>query len=352
MVNFKLIDKYEWGKYLIPEKIYKLKYKEELDNVYSKLYSNNINYIVITNLFFLSILASLLIYLLSYNYLYLYFYDYLTGVFWIKFIFIFISFFIYNLILYYIFLIGYFLFNDSKFTSIEQNIENDLPEFIDSLVSNLKGGISLEKSLLKSVRKDQKDLFKEVTLLNQKLLMGENVANVLGDFRARFNSAIINRTFFLIEEGLKGGGNLAAPLERISHNLKKIYELDEEIKLNSGGFSLIIRAITLVIAPMLFALAMTLLVFIGDLFELLSKSGTGSSIGILFTIPPEFAIYLKNFSFAMLILVTIYSSLITSHLKHEKAYTALKYIPFYIAVVLFLYVFMSDLLVGYFGEII
>jgi pilus assembly protein TadC len=229
MVNFRKTNKFDLGKSLIPEKIYVLKYKEELESVYQKLYYNNVNYIVITNIFFLSSILALVLYLLSYNFIYTIFSGYIVKNFIFKFLILFFTYFVFYLGTYYTLLIAYFLYNDSKFKKIEEDIEEQIPEFIDNLVSNLKGGISLEKALMKSVRKDQKSLLKEVTLINEKVLMGKDINTALKEFRDRFESPVINRTFFLVEEGLKGGGNLAAPLERISINLKKIYQLNNEI---------------------------------------------------------------------------------------------------------------------------
>lgn len=350
MVNLRKTNKYELGKTLIPQKIYKLEIKKELELVYQKLYFNNVNYIIITNIFFLAALLSIIIYVLSYGLVIDFFGEYLRKGIISKYLTIFSTYFVTNLLVYYGLLIGYFLYNDSKFKKIENDLEKNLPEFIDNLVSNLKGGISLEKALLKSVRPEQISLVREVTLINEKIMMGKDVVTALREFRQRFSSPVINRTFFLIEEGLKGGGNLATPLERISQNLKRIYQLDEEIKSSSGGFAVVIRGITLIVAPLLFALALTLLSFIGDLFELLSNSG--SQLGFVTTLPPEFSTYLLNFSYAMIVLITLFSSLITSQLKNEKTYTALKYLPIYVLVSLLLFDFISSLMLGFFGSIL
>ena len=48
----------------------------------------------------------------------------------------------------------------------------------------------------------------------------------------------------------------------------------------------------MVISPLLFALAITLLIFIGNLFELLAQAG--STLGFATTLPPEFVTYLEN----------------------------------------------------------
>ncbi len=350
MVNLKKLNKFEIGEILIPENIYKLRYKQELESIYEKLYFDNLNYLNITNIFFISIIFSLIIYVFLYPYLYVWFNDYFMSGFAWKFIMVSSSFFVLNLVLYYFLLLMYFVSLTSKFTKNQVSIEKDLPEFLDNLVSNLKGGISLEKALLKSVRKEQDVLLKEITLINEKIMMGKTVIESLDGFRKRYiNSPIISRTFFLVEEGIKGGGNLSEPLEKISKNLKKIYLLNDEIKANAGGFSVVISVISLVVAPLLFALAITLLNFIGNLFALLSESGT--DLISISSIPPEFSEYLIIFSYAMIILITIFSSLITSQLKNEESYEAMKYIPIYIVISLFLYWQFSKILLSFFGNI-
>ncbi len=345
-MNLKNINKKTFGESIVPEKIYKFKYKLELEKVYEKLYFDNIHYGKISNIFFISQIVAFTCYLILYPTINIYFYNYLTsGIMW-KFITIFLSWSILSFFSYYFFLLAYFLYHNSKFRQIETEIENDLPEFLDNLVSNLKGGVSLEKALLKSVRKEQLSLLKEVTLINEKIMMGQGVEQAIGEFKDRFDSPVIKRTLFLIEEGLNGGGNLADPLEKISQNLKKIYELNDEIKANAGGFTVVIQIITLVVTPLLFALALTLLTFIGNLFAILSKSN--ADFLQVSAIPVEFTTYLQIFSYAMIILITFFSSLIIAQLKNEKIYEALKYVPIYIVISIFLYMQFSKLLLGFF----
>jgi pilus assembly protein TadC len=342
--------KYDLGKLLLPEKILSLNYKKELDSIYQKLYYDNINYFMITNLFILSIFLTFASYIFAYPVLFSYTQSWLSGAWYLRFTILFISWFALNVVVYYACLFIYFFKLDSKFKKIEYEIEKDLPEFIDNLVSNLKGGISLEKALLQSVRKEQKAFLHEVTLINEKILMGLSAKDALHEFRKRFDSAIINRTFFLIEEGLKGGGNLVAPLERISENLKRIYSLDEEIKSNASGFAIIISAITIIVAPLLFSLAITLLNFISQLFILLSQSQSGFLPFV--EVPEEFSTYLIIFSYAMIILITLFSSLIVAQLKNEKSFKVVKYLPFYIFIAIALYNIFSSFLLGFFGGII
>jgi len=350
MVNLNKVNKYELGKSLMPEKIYKMKFKKNLENLYEKLYFDNFNYLFIFNFFALSVLLSLILYIIVYPYIYIYFNDYLTSTFIWKFIIIFLTYFFINLLIYFLVLFAFYFYNLSIFQKKQIEIEKDLPEFLDNLVSNLKGGISLEKALLRSVRKEQIVLLKEVSLINEKIMMGMVVIEALREFRLRYiNSQIISRTFFLVEEGLKGGGNLSEPLEKISVNLKNIYLLNDEIKANAGGFSVVISVISIVVAPVLFALAITLLTFISNLFALLAKSGT--SFMSATTVPEEFSTYLIVFSYAMIFLITTFSSLIVAQFKNEDIFVALKYLPFYVAIALIIYWQASNLLLGFFANI-
>jgi len=349
MVNLKNFNKEGIGNLLIPEKIYNFTYRKDLQALHEKIYFDNLNVILFANFFFLSIIITLVLFFLSYGYIYIWFSDYFYNIISKTFI-IFFTWFVINLFSYYFIIFAYYFMHDSKFRKAELEIEEDLPEFIDNLVSNLKGGISLEKALLKSVRTEQKALLSEVTLINQRIMMGDDVFHALRTFRQRFDSQVINRTFFLIEEGIKGGGNIANPLERISENLKRIYNLNNEIKASSGGFSVVIRAITLFVAPLLFALALTLLTFIGNLFSLILKSGTDTLP--VSELPPEFTVYLIYFSYAMIIMITFFSSLITSELKNEKIHNAIKYLPFFMMVGIFIFKIFSKVLLGFFGNII
>jgi archaellum biogenesis protein FlaJ (TadC family) len=226
----------------------------------------------------------------------------------------------------------------------------DLPEFIDNLISNLKGGISIERALIKSVRKTQKHLFKEITLINQKVLMGGTVIDALSEFKDRFHSPVIDHTMTLIEQGLKGGGDVVSPLEKISNNLKKIYNLNDEIKSNSAGFALVIKLITLAVAPLLFALAITLLNFISDLFGLLSSSG--NEMLDVAAVPPEFHTYLIIFSYSMITLIVVFSSLISSELSNEDVYQSLKYMPIFLTISIVIFNVSLNLLLGFFGGIL
>ncbi len=278
MIPLKKLNKEEFGKLVMPEKIFSIKLKEELSDLVEKVYFDNLNYLKIANIFFLSQILSFLIFIiflesfLNFQFLFIDIPALLDSSFIWKYLAIFGELFILSILVYYLILFGYLFTISSKYKKTQDELEKDLPEFIDALVSNIKGGISLERGMIKSVRPEQKALLQEITLINEKILMGKTTLQAIDEFKGRYEqSEVLSRTIFLIEEGIKGGGNLAAPLERISENLKKIYLLNDEIKGSAGGFAIVIQAISILIAPILFALAITILSFISDLMGLLAE---------------------------------------------------------------------------------
>ena len=352
MIPLNKLDKEEFGKLVMPNQIFSFKIRDELEHVVEKVYFDNINYLIISNIFILSqIIAFLFFVLLSEPILSSTFLKWFINQGSLMYFFgIFLAYTVISFTSYILILLTYFFQINSKYKKAQDNIEKDLPEFIDALVSNLKGGISLERGMIKSVRPEQKDLLKEVTLMNEKIMMGKTTLQVLREFKERYDSEILSRTIFLIEEGLRGGGNLSKPLERISQNLKRIYMLNDEIKGSAGGFAIIIQAISIAVAPLLFALALTLLTFISDLFGLLAETQISMFSGG--DIPDVYRTYLKNFSYAMIALITLFSSLITSSLKNEKTYEAIKYLPVYIIIAMVLYTILSNAGVAFFSGIV
>ncbi len=346
-----LINKYNFGSNVFPNKIFKFNIKNRFEKVYKILKFDNFNYNIITYLFFLSLFIGFLIYVLFFNIIYPFVSNYYTMLIWRLFINIFFIFLI-SCIIYLTFI--FFLFFKYEFTykKKEKNIEDSLTDFLDDLVSNLKGGIPIEKALLKSVRKDQDDLLKEMILINEKIILGDDVITALRWFKNRFESPIIHRTFFLIEEGLIGGGNIASAIETISKNLENINNLSKEYVANSEGFVIVIMVISIILSPILFSIAIVLLNFLSNLFALFSKSSAESNFLSLKPIPSEFILYLKTFSYFILITINFFSSLIIAQLKNEKIYNTIKYIPFFILVSLMVYSIVSKLLLSFFSSII
>lgn len=349
MVSKQSLSTKHLGKILTPKQIFSFEFDKNVKVVFERATHDRIHYDIIFYFFIGSFFLSLITYFIFFDFFYFLLIGFMRDSF-SQFLTLTVCFALLNIAMYWSVLIFFFLYYDSKFVKYEEEIEESLPDFLDNLVSNLKGGFILEKALLRSVREDQKALLEEMTLINEKIMSGKSVMDSLEEMQKKFSSQVISRTLFLIMEGLKGGGNLAVPLQRISENLKKIYMLNEEVKSSVGGFSMIIRMIGSCVAPALFSLAITLLVFISELLILLSK---GEEVfASVQALPVEYVTYLTIFSYAMLVLISVFSSLIISQLNNEEIYRAIKSIPIVLLISCLIYYFLSQLLINYFSTVI
>ena len=108
MANIRNIGKEGFGKILMPEKIFKLEFKKEMQELYEKVFFDNINYLLITNLFALSIIFSLVTYIFLYPIIFEIFYAYIIKSFTWNIIIIFSSWLVMSLLMYYFILLIFF----------------------------------------------------------------------------------------------------------------------------------------------------------------------------------------------------------------------------------------------------
>ncbi len=157
MFKILTLDKFQLGKLLIPKNILSFNYEKELTSIYEKLYNSKFNYLIITNIFIISLVVNLFFYFFQQTIFKSYVDDILgNNILYISF-YTFFSWTIQNLIFYYVFLFVYFFLKEFAFKMKVEEIEKDSPEFLDNIISNLKGGITFEKTfypLLKNFKKN------------------------------------------------------------------------------------------------------------------------------------------------------------------------------------------------------
>jgi pilus assembly protein TadC len=336
------------GKLLIPKKILSISYEKALLTSYQNVFFSKLDYSIITNIFSISFFASLIAYLYIYSNFLVYMLS--DETIWLELLYTYFIWLILNLLIYYLFLLYYYFSIENKFNKNKLIVENAMPEFLDSLLSNIKGGNTIEESLLKSCPPNNPIFLKEISQINTKIVLGKSLDQALIEFEHKFNSEVLNRTFTLLLEGLKEGGDIEKPLDKISENLKNIYYLNKELVASTSGFVVIIKSISLVVTPILFALSLTLLTFINDLFSLFQDS----KIDFIASdeVPDDFFLYLKIFSYVMIITISFFSSLIIANLKSEDFLASIKYLLINIAIGIFLYNILSSLLLSAFGSIL
>jgi len=234
-----------------------------------------------------------------------------------------------------------------------KKMEEMLPDFLQVVSSNLKGGLSFENALLGAIKPRFSILANEMAEVSKKLMTGHEVGAALSELGQKYNSPMLRRSIDLMISELEGGGEIANMIDRISENIKETKVLKEEISASAVAYIIFISVIVIAIAPLLFSLSFHLLIVILNFVSKLSTTTTmrGAlpfNISKIVIEPNDF----KYFSIAALSIISFFSSLIVSIVEKGNVKSGLKYIPIFLFGSLILYtIFMKILSVIFAGLI-
>ena len=261
-----------------------------------------------------------------------------------------VSWFVIQISLAFFFSLLVYFYLDLRIYKRTKEMEKMLPDFLQAVASNLKGGMSFENALLGAIKPRFSILANEMAEVSKKLVTGHEIGTALSELGQKYDSPILRRSIDLMISELESGGEIADLIDRISENIKEIRVLKEEISAAATAYIIFISAIVIVIAPLLFTLSFHLLIVI---INFISKVFDAGSLGILpFSIgqapidPNSF----KYFSLISLLVISFFSSIIVSTVEKGNIKSGLKYIPiFLIGSFAFYWLFMNILSVFFSG---
>ncbi|MBU0535623.1 MAG: type II secretion system F family protein [Nanoarchaeota archaeon] len=219
-----------------------------------------------------------------------------------------------------------------------KEIEDILPEFLQFVGGNLRGGMSFDRALWNAIRPRFGVLANEVEIAAKKVMTGEDVEDALFEFTKKYDSAMLRRSFDLIIEGMKSGGRIVYLIDKVIENINEAKTLKKEMSASVTSYVIFITFIVLAIAPGLFALSFQLLTIISSFAGQLGGSTGGSSalpinLSEVSINPADFV----NFSKLALGVIAVFSSMIVSLISRGNIKSGLKYIPVFIIVTLINY---------------
>ena len=102
-----------------------------------------------------------------------------------------------------------------------RKMEEVFPDFIELMASNLRAGMTVDRALLVSSRKEFSPLDVEILKLGKDILTGKEITSALKAMGERIKSEKIKKTIDLINSGMKAGGNLSILLEETAVNMRE-----------------------------------------------------------------------------------------------------------------------------------
>jgi len=150
-------------------------------------------------------------------------------------------------------------------------MEEMLPNFLSMMASNIRSGVTYDRALLLSSRKEFGPLAREIERSAKQTVAGKPLTDALMDMTRRTRSETFAKTMRLIVEGTKAGGDLAEMLEITAIDLRKSYSLRKEIAATILVYRLFIFVAATIGAPLLYSLTG----FLINIFTQI-RAGTGS----------------------------------------------------------------------------
>ncbi|MFT4326451.1 MAG: type II secretion system F family protein [Candidatus Woesearchaeota archaeon] len=238
------------------------------------------------------------------------------------------------------FLSGHFFLDMRVYNRVRQ-IEDNLPEFLSLVSTNLKGGMNIDSAMWNSIKPKFGVLSQEITLISKKVMTGYDLSEALQELHDKYDSPELKRTLSLLVSEMDVGGKISKIIDDIVLQLKNTKKLKEKMVSSVLSYVIFIGAITMFITPFLFALSYNLVNFIhGFVGQLSGSIGTSSTMpGLLSNIDPD-SIDPSNFlyfGYFALGTISLFSSMIVSIIQKGDVKGGLKFIPIFVTVSLLMY---------------
>lgn len=206
-----------------------------------------------------------------------------------------------------------------------KKMEEVFPDFISLMSSNLRAGMTVDRALVLSARKEFAPLDEEIMKVGKDILTAREISEALYDMGQRIGSEDIKKTIQLIISGIRSGGNLSILLEQTSTHMRERNFVKKRAASNVLMYVIFIFFAVAIGAPLLFALSSVLVQIMSTIFA--DVPTTEINTNVPFTISSinvslNFVIY---FSAAFITVSGILASLILGLVSKGNEKDGLKY---------------------------
>ncbi|PIN86352.1 hypothetical protein COV19_05140 [Candidatus Woesearchaeota archaeon CG10_big_fil_rev_8_21_14_0_10_44_13] len=313
----------EWGRALVPER-----FRPHLHEYIMKAGMRDVNYSFFGTLFFISLAFALGFYFwIPYPFLKAKSVDLLGSLVYLglgSFIFLFVGLMLLSLLV----MFAVYFYIDLKIYYRTKEIERILPDFLQYVASNLKGGMSFDRALWSAIKPRFGVLANEIEIAAKKVMTGEDVEDALTEFTKMYDSPMLRRSFNLITEGMKGGGKIVYLIDKVIENINESETLKKEMAASVMSYVIFISFIVIIVAPALFALSFQLLTIVNLFASRLGNVG-GSNLPIKFSNVSIKSEDFRTFSMLCILIICSFSSMITSIIRRGDIKSGVKFVPLF-----------------------
>ncbi len=213
-------------------------------------------------------------------------------------------------------------------------IEEALPDFLSIMASNIRSGLTYDRALLLSARKEFGPLAKQINLAGKETLAGKSFSDALMTMGGRVHSELFAKTIRIIVEGFDSGGNLAELLEATAIDIRKTDAMRKEVSATVLVYQLFMFAAAAFGAPLLYAVGEFLIRIITNMRAKIGTTLVSGDVSLPFfnstsIISPDMVLM---FSILAMVITAFFGSLAAGVISKGKESDGLSYIPVLMAV--------------------
>jgi len=233
-----------------------------------------------------------------------------------------------------------------------RKLESVFPDFIELMSSNLRAGMTVDRALLTSSRKEFAPLDDEILVLGKDILTGKEITKALMDLATRINSQKIIKTVSVIISGIKSGGDLAILLEETATNMRERDYVEKRAASNVLMYIIFIFFAVAVGAPALFALSSILVEVLTSILSGLPTLDASINVPITLTSISISLTFVQYFSVIFFITIDVLASLLLGLVNKGEEKEGTKYILPLVVISITVYFTIRTVLHGYFADLL
>jgi Flp pilus assembly protein TadB len=243
---------------------------------------------------------------------------------------------------------------DIKMFRRKLELEEVLPDFLQLTSSNIRAGMPIDRALWFAVRPRFGVLAREIENVAKRTLSGEELEAALVDFAKKYDSPMLIRSIYLLNEGMAAGGDIGDLLNKIALNIMEMRTMKRDMSANVTTYVIFITFAAIMASPVLFALSNQLLEIVQTIAADVGSEGTaasgtgGMSLGL-----DKDAISQSDYFYFTLITIffsSMFAAIIVSTIKKGNIKEGAVYIPVYIIVAIVAFFIANYIMGSLFGS--
>jgi type II secretory pathway component PulF len=232
-----------------------------------------------------------------------------------------------------------------------KKVEEVFPDFLQLVASNLRAGMTVDRALILSAREEFAPLDTEIKSLGKDIITGKELVIALNEMAERINSEKVTKTIYLLNTGIRSGGNISVLLEQISSNMREKSFVEKKASSSVLMYVIFVFFAVSVGAPALFALSSVMVEVLIGVISGLPESSMTSGLPVSFSHINISMDFILIYSVVFLIVLGILASFILGIVNKGNEKEGLKYIIPLLAISLTVFFSIRYIFSGFFSNL-